>query len=817
MKRLKRLAALALSAVLTLSLAAPAFATEGDLTAQANLSLSSGYKGKIIVMDAVGSRNYTAYRLLELQLVTENSSLAESRGLDVALPNNKTYIYSLSKDSPWLNFFKEGAGKDYFTVSDTPDTKGEYIVQPTALLQDEMDAAKLAKAAMAAIKDGTVTVASDQTIGGWSDAAGSKNFYALELKTYAPTADTITDPEDLGQIGGSQTGYIASSKKGIPLGYYLVDAGTGALCGMDSTDTTAIIYDKSVQPSMVKEIWTRDGAPDYSDYFSDSGWGKANDANVGDDLYYRITITLGSNANLTLKDLMDRMTIDYNDMEVYYKSVEGETSPLTEGTDYCLYTNDPIVYPTGDEGADRRALYNRYDHTLPMFYSFGFAFSNDLTDTRNPGDAIVITYKATLDSDAYLAGNGDAAGVLINESGRVNRLEAQYNNAVLGSSGLDRDAFEYKVANDGRNSEWPRFGNGDEVDMGKRPDMSGMGITFYDSNGNEVIPNGWTPIASSGTATFLYGFDLMKVNKDQKLIQGATFELYSSNPDTDLNAQPISLEQVANKYGWLENATDSKGNPLKEYGPQGPVYRFARGGGTTEITVGFATIVGLDSGDYWVKEVNAPSGYTKMAKAQKITLVSAVSAWRDAGLGENSGIRDTEMVEYTQNSILAQAGQAMSGSSGYRVNRAGDDNAGLAISEKYHSQIRGLSQAYKNLCPIVVEGVEGYNLTSLGYPANCTTAMALCHKGVDGEWYYGSDGTVALQIGASAGQTLGGTNSNYSSDPVIYGGLSVVNLTGIELPHTGGMGTTLFYVVGGVLVVGAGILLIVKKRMKNEE
>jgi len=35
-------------------------------------------------------------------------------------------------------------------------------------------------------------------------------------------------------------------------------------------------------------------------------------------------------------------------------------------------------------------------------------------------------------------------------------------------------------------------------------------------------------------------------------------------------------------------------------------------------------------------------------------------------------------------------------SSGYRINRAGDDAAGLAISEKMRSQIRGLDKASKN-------------------------------------------------------------------------------------------------------------------------
>src|SRR5699024_1833306 len=35
-------------------------------------------------------------------------------------------------------------------------------------------------------------------------------------------------------------------------------------------------------------------------------------------------------------------------------------------------------------------------------------------------------------------------------------------------------------------------------------------------------------------------------------------------------------------------------------------------------------------------------------------------------------------------------------SSGYRINRAGDDAAGLAISEKMRGQIRGLNMAQKN-------------------------------------------------------------------------------------------------------------------------
>lgn len=47
--------------------------------------------------------------------------------------------------------------------------------------------------------------------------------------------------------------------------------------------------------------------------------------------------------------------------------------------------------------------------------------------------------------------------------------------------------------------------------------------------------------------------------------------------------------------------------------------------------------------------------------------------------------------------------------------------------------------------------------------------------------------------------------------------ITVENKSGATLPSTGGMGTTLLYVIGSVLVVGAAVLLIVKKRMGAEK
>lgn len=45
--------------------------------------------------------------------------------------------------------------------------------------------------------------------------------------------------------------------------------------------------------------------------------------------------------------------------------------------------------------------------------------------------------------------------------------------------------------------------------------------------------------------------------------------------------------------------------------------------------------------------------------------------------------------------------------------------------------------------------------------------------------------------------------------------LKVLNQTGSELPSTGGIGTTIFYIVGAVLVVGAAVVLVTRRRMNN--
>lgn len=66
---------------------------------------------------------------------------------------------------------------------------------------------------------------------------------------------------------------------------------------------------------------------------------------------------------------------------------------------------------------------------------------------------------------------------------------------------------------------------------------------------------------------------------------------------------------------------------------------------------------------------------------------------------------------------------------------------------------------------------------------------------------------TALKVKVDDGEAANGNTSTGIVD------ISVENSSGSTLPETGGMGTTILYVVGGLLVVAAAVLLVTKKRV----
>lgn len=151
-------------------------------------------------------------------------------------------------------------------------------------------------------------------------------------------------------------------------------------------------------------------------------------------------------------------------------------------------------------------------------------------------------------------------------------------------------------------------------------------------------------------------------------------------------------------------------------------------------------IQGLDEGEYWLREVSAPTGYIADNRTFKITIAATYTEIKGG--------------EYT--------------------------NSG-GIKVKY--------DAYKVL--------DGYTVTVNDGTNNVASTYNIANKGPE-------DHKV---VDKATYQTI--TGEDFAGDVVT----PISNTKGTELPSTGGIGTTLFYVIGTMLVLGAGIVLVTKRRL----
>lgn len=74
--------------------------------------------------------------------------------------------------------------------------------------------------------------------------------------------------------------------------------------------------------------------------------------------------------------------------------------------------------------------------------------------------------------------------------------------------------------------------------------------------------------------------------------------------------------------------------------------------------------------------------------------------------------------------------------------------------------------------------------------------------------------TTSVTSGSETVQYKNSSETSYT--PATDATVKVLNKAGTQLPSTGGIGTTLFYVIGGGLMAVAAVLLVTKKRMNNK-
>ena len=120
---------------------------------------------------------------------------------------------------------------------------------------------------------------------------------------------------------------------------------------------------------------------------------------------------------------------------------------------------------------------------------------------------------------------------------------------------------------------------------------------------------------------------------------------------------------------------------------------------------------------------------------------------------------------------------------------------------------------------VKVEGEEGvYRVAKEGETGVAIEAGYVTIQGLDSGTYYLEETKAPEgynQLTERVEVVIDGANKNATVEDGAYveGGVQVVNKTGSLLPETGGIGTTIFYVVGGLLMVAAVVFLATKKRM----
>ena len=138
------------------------------------------------------------------------------------------------------------------------------------------------------------------------------------------------------------------------------------------------------------------------------------------------------------------------------------------------------------------------------------------------------------------------------------------------------------------------------------------------------------------------------------------------------------------------------------------------------------------------------------------------------------------------------------------VERYGERNVILSSDENGSFNISGLDDGTYYLREI--KAPAGYNLLEEDVKVVISAATA------NGQDWAGdaADAFTALTISVNDAEAVEG-----ALDTGVVN-VTVANNQGTTLPETGGIGTTIFFVLGGVLVVGAGVLLIVRLRMRAE-
>ncbi len=168
----------------------------------------------------------------------------------------------------------------------------------------------------------------------------------------------------------------------LDLGYYLLDSSLGTLCSLDTTNSDVTIEEKNAVPENKKLV-----QEDSKENEQDGGWTNTNDADIGQTVNFKSTIKAQAGAQkYVFHDTMSAgLTFDSTSVKV----TKNGTEVPAEATNYILKskTDGTTTFTDG--------------------CTFEIEFKQTFCDSLKANDTIVITYSATLNEKAVIAGSGN--------------------------------------------------------------------------------------------------------------------------------------------------------------------------------------------------------------------------------------------------------------------------------------------------------------------------------------------------------------------------------------------------------------------------
>ena len=232
----------------------------------------------------------------------------------------------------------------------------------------------------------------------WKDFVESKDIKDTYLVTNDQGYVTWVENADVAAFAKLAQAYAAnlSSNQGrtkaisatvvfdnLDLGYYLVDSTLGTLCSLDTTNPDVTIEEKNAVPTNEKEV----------EEDSTNAYGKTNDADIGQTVNFKSTITAQAGAENYL--FHDKMSAGL--------TFDAVTKVTLNGTDVAAENYEVVTTGLTDD------------------CTFEVRFTQAFCDTLKANDKIVISYTATLNENAVVGveGNPNESKIEYGQSGKT--------------------------------------------------------------------------------------------------------------------------------------------------------------------------------------------------------------------------------------------------------------------------------------------------------------------------------------------------------------------------------------------------------------